>query len=277
MKRREFLGFGGLTLLTLAESSCSSQLVNISELEKLFDQIEINKKKELRRHIKGIQENMVTFSTSSKFYVSYYGTSGLRRDKFTGEGIICGNYILTANHVINLTEEEIIKRLTKILEEKGIKFDPDKFMFNKIDEYSSFDGTAVKKALNFPEKDMGIVPYYGPKKSNYKVQLGDSDKLKVLDQLYVVGRPRSRYPVVKEGMVGSRINKKIYDVVKGEIITDHEVVGGDSGSPLINSDGEVVGIISTIGEDSHTISIPINFYKEAIAKYEVKLMVESRF
>lgn len=275
MDRRQFLGFSSVVGLTVALSGCGLKIVDISYLEKILNRVRIIEKAELRRHIKGIQENMVTLETTTEYIGGYIGISaGFNTHTFSGEGLIYRDYILTADHVINLTKKTVSD---VIKEHLGRMFDPEKLTFEKINEHTLLDGEVVNEQLNYPEKDMGIILYKKPKRSDYVVELGDSDKVDLLDELYVIGRPHSRYPIVKGGIVGSGERKGGSLRIESGIITDHRAISGDSGSPLINLDGEVVGITSHIIEGSHTISVPINLYKEAIAEYENSLRRDTQF
>lgn len=225
-------------------------------------------KSELKRHIRGIQENMVSLKTNTKYLVTYIGEEKEDEKVLFGEGVIWENYILTADHVINLTEKSFAERLKKILGERGGKFIPRTFIFDKHSEHTILDGERLEEKLHFPEKDIGIIPYEDPVKSNYKVRLGNSDELDLMDELYVIGRPDTEYLVSKPGVVTSEKKKRINSLMPGEIVTSHRVIPGDSGSPLINQKGEVMGIVSRYAEGSHTVSIPINEFKKEINKYE---------
>ncbi|MCH8945796.1 MAG: trypsin-like peptidase domain-containing protein, partial [Nanoarchaeota archaeon] len=262
--RREVLISMGLSAAIVAFSGCG--FVRISNLEKILEEIGEKKKEKLREHIRGIQENMVTIKTSTDYVLGYDGKINLKYSNTIGEGLIYRNYILTANHVIELMERDVRENLKKHI---GSSFDPNLFTFGKIKDRVTIADEEVKEMIKIPEKDVGIIHYKKPKKPDYEVRLGDSDKIGLLDELYVVGRPFAAYPVVKGGLVGSENQKKFKDfILGGEIITGHRLVGGDSGSPLININGEIVGITSRIITHSHTVSNPINWYKEEIAKYE---------
>ena len=66
------------------------------------------KKSELKRHIRGIRENTVTLKTHTKYLASYMGEGKEGKKIMFVEGLIWGDYILTANHVINLTENNFM-------------------------------------------------------------------------------------------------------------------------------------------------------------------------
>ena len=77
-------------------------------------------------------------------------------------------------------------------------------------------------------------------------EIGNSDELKVGDFVVAMGHPKgydpTRRPPVRFGRIMTRGDY-------GFITTDCTVVGGDSGGPLFDLDGRVVGIHSHIAKD----------------------------
>jgi len=91
------------------------------------------------------------------------------------------------------------------------------------------------------------------------VRMGDSTKVKVSDWVLSIGHPGGYKPtrstVVRVGRV-SKSNKSL-------IQTDCTLVGGDSGGPLFDMQGRVIGIHSRIGPPiTENVHVPINTYKE---------------
>jgi serine protease Do len=81
------------------------------------------------------------------------------------------------------------------------------------------------------------------------VTLGNSDKLDVGDQIFVVGAPYGLSRTLTAGHVSGRhlLNERSEDTTGVEFLqTDAAVNSGNSGSPLFNLDGEVMGIVSNI-------------------------------
>jgi S1-C subfamily serine protease len=81
------------------------------------------------------------------------------------------------------------------------------------------------------------------------VALGDSDKVDVGDQIFVVGAPYGLSRTLTAGHVSGRHlqNESSQDPMAVEFLqTDAAVNSGNSGSPLFNLDGEVMGIVSNI-------------------------------
>jgi serine protease Do len=123
------------------------------------------------------------------------------------------------------------------------------------------DGKVVKgKTLgNNAKVDAGMArisdPYEGP-----HVPMGDSDAVKPGDWCVALGYPVSyklgQAPAVRLG--------RVLNIQSHAIITDCTIMGGDSGGPLFNLDGEVIGIGSRAsGSTRQNISVPVNEFTEA--------------
>src|SRR5947209_6188581 len=92
------------------------------------------------------------------------------------------------------------------------------------------------------------------------VPLGDSDQLRVGDWVCAIGNPYRFDHSVTVGVVSSK-GRKIYDAsFDAYIQTDAAINPGNSGGPLINSQGEAVGINSAVSVQGQGIgfAIPIN-------------------
>jgi len=102
-----------------------------------------------------------------------------------------------------------------------------------------------------------------------KAQLGDSNKIKVGDWAIAVGNPFGLENTVTLGII-SNLNRNvtqlgIYDKKLELIQTDAAINPGNSGGPLLNSNGEVIGINTLIRSGPGaglSFAIPINKAKE---------------
>jgi len=99
-------------------------------------------------------------------------------------------------------------------------------------------------------------------------KLGDSDKIRVGQRVFAIGNPfgLAGGPTVTSGIV-SAVKRTIYSdkgIFRDLIQTDAAINPGNSGGPLVNVDGEVVGINTAIIPFAHGIgfAIPINAAKE---------------
>lgn len=90
--------------------------------------------------------------------------------------------------------------------------------------------------------------------------LGDSDMVRVGDWVCAIGNPLGYEHTVTVGVV-SYLGRKLFDASLDDYIqTDAAIHFGNSGGPLINARGEVIGINSAISRRANSIgfAIPIN-------------------
>ena len=126
------------------------------------------------------------------------------------------------------------------------------------------------------EKDLALLKIT-PKKSLPCVKLGDSSSVKVGQQILAIGNPFGFSGTLTTGIV-SRIDYK-----RNKIQTDAAINPGSSGGPLLNANGEVIGISQSIYNPDNNKSnigigfaIPSNTAKDFIklAKAEKKFWVD---
>ncbi|NOJ47515.1 Do family serine endopeptidase [Bradyrhizobium archetypum] len=109
------------------------------------------------------------------------------------------------------------------------------------------DGTKIKAELVGVDKKTDIaVLKFKPVKPLVAVQFGDSDKLRLGEWVIAIGNPFSLGGSVTAGIVSARnrdISQGPYD---NYIQTDASINRGNSGGPLFNLEGEVVGVNTLI-------------------------------
>jgi serine protease Do len=110
------------------------------------------------------------------------------------------------------------------------------------------DGTKIKATLVGVDKktDLAVLKFTPPAKPLVAVKFGDSDKLRLGEWVIAIGNPFSLGGTVTAGIVSARnrdINSGPYD---SYIQTDAAINRGNSGGPLFNLDGEVVGVNTLI-------------------------------
>src|ERR1700693_684271 len=109
------------------------------------------------------------------------------------------------------------------------------------------DGTKIKAELVGVDKktDLAVLKFK-PVKPLVAVKFGDSDKLRLGEWVIASGNPFSLGGTVTAGIVSARnrdINSGPYD---SYIQTDAAINRGNSGGPLFNLDGEVIGVNTLI-------------------------------
>src|SRR6202140_3365861 len=109
------------------------------------------------------------------------------------------------------------------------------------------DGTKIKAELVGVDKktDLAVLKFKPPKPL-IAVKFGDSDKLRLGEWVIAIGNPFSLGGTVTAGIVSARnrdINLGPYD---NYIQTDAAINRGNSGGPLFNLEGDVIGINTAI-------------------------------
>jgi serine protease Do len=110
-----------------------------------------------------------------------------------------------------------------------------------------------------PETDIALIKIDATGKFAHAT-LGDSDDLRVGEWVCAIGNPLAYEHTVTVGVV-SFIGRKLFDMsLDNYIQTDAAINFGNSGGPLINSRGEVIGINSAISRQASSIgfAVPIN-------------------
>src|SRR5438132_806180 len=109
------------------------------------------------------------------------------------------------------------------------------------------DGTKIKAEIVGIDKktDLAVLKF-APLRPLVAVKFGDSDKLRLGDWVIAIGNPFSLGGSVTAGIVSARnrdINSGPYD---NYIQTDAAINRGNSGGPLFNLDGDVIGVNTAI-------------------------------
>ncbi len=117
-----------------------------------------------------------------------------------------------------------------------------------------------------PSTDLALVKV--PALDVDPIPMGDSDGLRVGDWVCAIGNPYSFDHSVTVGVVSSK-GRKIWDQsFDAYIQTDAAINPGNSGGPLLNADGEVVGINAAVSTEGQGIgfAIPINVAKTILGQ-----------
>jgi len=116
------------------------------------------------------------------------------------------------------------------------------------------------------QTDVAVVRLEKPPSNLTAARLGDSDKLEVGEWVVAVGSPLGLEQTVTAGIVSGkgRPGRHVQmsgKRVRGYIQTDAKINPGNSGGPLVNLDGEVVGVNTLIqvgAGGSYGFAIPVN-------------------
>lgn len=165
-----------------------------------------------------------------------------RQFKGEGSGVIIDakkGYVVTNNHVIDNADKITVKL------EDGREF-------------------KVKLVGADPMSDVALIQLENPKNLT-EIKIADSDKLRVGDFTVAIGNPFGLGQTVTSGIV-SALGRSTGDIDEGYesyIQTDSAVNRGNSGGPLINLNGELIGINTAIispsgGNAGIAFAIPSN-------------------
>jgi len=158
----------------------------------------------------------------------YGGGSGSA--KAQGSGFVYD----AAGHIV--TNEHVVDNATSV----SVRFADGKTVAATVVGTDPSTDLAVLKVANLP--------------SNAKpLELGDSDKLQVGDGVVAIGSPFGLAETVTTGIV-SALDREIQSpndyAIEGAIQTDAAINHGNSGGPLLDLHGAVVGVTSQIESDS---------------------------
>jgi len=149
-----------------------------------------------------------------------------------GSGVLISKegLIWTAAHVIQSAENITVEFMD------GDVYDAEVLLSNP-----SADVALIKIEGSFLLKNKNIVP------------IGDSDKVKIGEDVFVLGAPHGFKQSLSRGIISGRYFPKNLsnDFIKMEFLhSDAAINPGNSGGPMFNMKGEVIGIVSGIYTES---------------------------
>jgi len=240
-----FVGPSQLTTKTYAENATKQQLQDLSgafrEIAKKVSPTVVYISTE--QTVKGQSTNPQDMFNDD-FFRRFFGVPEDREYKQQGLGsgfiIREDGYILTNNHVVDQADEIKVTL-------------PDK---------REFDAKLIGRD---PKTDVAVIKIES--KGLPVVELGDSDTIEVGDWAVAIGTPYGLSQTVTAGIISAsgRSNIGIVDY-ENFIQTDAAINPGNSGGPLVNIEGQVIGMNTAIfsrsgGYQGIGFAIPINMAK----------------
>ena len=235
----------------VTESNLSQQNVTVERTTQAIDEVQ-EKNRAVTEMISEVNDSVVGISK-----VKNSGSSIFSDDNITslglGTGLIVGEngYILTNAHV---SGEKYSRCYVTLVDGK------------------TYDGSVVWSNTDI---DMAIVEI---NQKNLKVAiLGNSDDIKVGETVYAIGNPIGYefQRTVTSGII-SAVNRTIKfeedeeeTYMEDLIQTDATINPGNSGGPLVNADGQVIGIngVKITSAEGISFAIPINSVKAVIESF----------
>jgi S1-C subfamily serine protease len=158
--------------------------------------------------------------------ISDEGPTKRTRSGGLGSGFLISDdgLIMTASHVVQLAEDVAVRWVTG-------------------------DVSKAKIVSTNPTADVAIIRAESVPESITPLVLADSDTVRVGDQVFIIGAPMTYAHSLTVGHVSARRAPK--DLFGGiepvELLqTDAAINEGNSGGPMFNMDGEVIGVVSHI-------------------------------
>lgn len=172
-----------------------------------------------------------------------------------GSGVIvdASGIVLTNNHVVEGADEVTVE----------------------LSDGREFKAREIKTD---PDSDLAVIRLEGAKDLP-TARLGDSDQLDTGDWVIAIGNPFELETTVSAGIISGK-GRELGGIRRAKFLqTDAAINPGNSGGPLVNLDGEVIGINTAIASNSGGyqgigFAIPINLAKwvseQLIAKGSVE-------
>ncbi|MGB0837908.1 MAG: S1C family serine protease [Flavobacteriaceae bacterium] len=179
-----------------------------------------------------VSSSVVVISTANKVAAAPGQVEQVTEVGGLGSGVLISKdgLIWTASHVVHTADRVMVK-------------------FKDGDEY------LAEILSSSPLADVALIKIKGKfdLKEKHVSKIGDSDKLKIGEDIFVIGAPRGIEQTLSKGIVSGRLKPDdLTDhFIKAEYIqTDASINPGNSGGPMYNMKGEVVGIASFILSES---------------------------
>ena len=136
----------------------------------------------------------------------------------------------------------------------------------KFSDGSTYKATIVGEDAS---SDLAVVHVNAPASELHPLALGDSDNVQVGDGVVAIGNPFGLDGTVTSGIVsalGREITSPSNEPIENAIQTDAAINHGNSGGPLLDLQGKVIGVTSQIQSDSGGnegvgFAVPVNTLK----------------
>jgi S1-C subfamily serine protease len=123
-----------------------------------------------------------------------------------------------------------------------------------------------------PDNDLGVIKIETPKEKLKVITMGDSKNLRIGQKVLAIGNPFGLQRTLTTGIIsslGRTIRSDVGTLMEDIIQTDAAINPGNSGGPLLNSDGEIIGINSAIlspsgGNVGIGFAVPVNLARRVV-------------
>ncbi len=123
-----------------------------------------------------------------------------------------------------------------------------------------------------PDNDLAVIKIDAPGEKLKVIPMGDSKNLRIGQKVLAIGNPFGFERTLTTGVIsslGRTIRSESGTLIEDVIQTDAAINPGNSGGPLLNSDGEIIGINTAIispsgGNVGIGFAIPVNTAKRVV-------------
>jgi putative serine protease PepD len=129
-----------------------------------------------------------------------------------------------------------------------------------------------------PDNDLAVIKIDASREKLKVISMGDSRNLRIGQKVLAIGNPFGLQRTLTTGIIsslGRTIRSAVGTLIEDVIQTDAAINPGNSGGPLLNSDGEIIGINSAIispsgGNVGIGFAIPVNTAKRVVPELLAK-------
>jgi putative serine protease PepD len=136
--------------------------------------------------------------------------------------------------------------------------------------FSRDDEQDAKVVGRDPSTDLALLRVDDDKAAELKpLPLGDSDEVRIGDPAIAIGNPFGLERTLTAGVVSAtdrHINAPDGFSIDDAVQTDAPINSGNSGGPLLNADGEVIGVNSQSRGEGLGFAVPVDIVKDVIPK-----------
>jgi serine protease Do len=181
---------------------------------------------ELAQAFKRVSDAVVVVRTSERVIARQPGGVVATAMNGIGSGVVINaeGQVVTAAHVVQSADAVVV-------------------------EFANGTVVRARVVVSDPSADVALLQLERVPVSTTWVNFGDSDAVEVGDDVFVVGAPFGAAHTLTVGHVSARRRPKVNlgGAGFGELLqTDAAISQGNSGGPMFNIDGEVIGIVSHI-------------------------------
>ena len=118
----------------------------------------------------------------------------------------------------------------------------------------SYQGDTFRASIYLMDNSLDIAILSVDQASFVPLKIGNSDDLKTGEDIYAIGAPKSMGYTLTKGVISNK-SRVLYG--KSYIQIDAAINSGNSGGPLLNNNGEVIGVNSMKMSDAEGIGLAI--------------------